>query len=62
MRARLYDYTAAAACPETSSLVTSTTWETVTWTVTLNAGSHYYGLQLLPGAADEDVAAVAYLE
>lgn len=62
VRARLYDYTAAAACPETSTLVTSTSWQTVSWTVTLNAGSHYYGIQVLPGAADEDVAAVAYLE
>lgn len=62
VRARLYDYTSGAACPELSAIVTSTSWQTVTWTVTLNAGSHYYGLQLLPGAANEDVGAVGYVE
>ena len=32
------------------------------WTVTVNAGSHYYGLQLLPGTANEPVGAIGYLE
>lgn len=62
VQARLYDATASAACTGTSSVVTSTSWTLVTFTVTLTAGSHYYKLQLLPGTANEDVGAVAYIE
>lgn len=46
----------------TSSVVASTTWETVTFAVTLTAGSKIYELQVLPSLADTDVAAVGYLE
>lgn len=60
--ARLFDLTTSTACPEISPVVTSTTWQTVTWTVTITAGSHFYELQLLPTAPNEDVGAVAYLE
>ena len=61
VKARLYDVTAAAACPGTSSTVTSTSWTTVTFTATLTAGSHRYKLQVLPGSANADVGAIGYL-
>lgn len=62
VQARLYDLTAAAACPGTSAVITSTSWQTISFVATLTAGSHLYELQLLPGTANEDVGAVAYLE
>lgn len=61
VKARLYDVTAAAPCAGTSTLITSTTWTTVTFTATLTAGSHRYKLQVLPGAANADVGAIGYL-
>lgn len=62
VQARLFDVTAGTPCAGLSAVVTADTFQTATWVVTLNAGSHYYRLQLLPGAADADVAAIAYLE
>lgn len=62
VQARLFDYTDTVACAGVSAVVTSTTWTTAVFTVTLTAGSHYYGLQLLPGVANADVAAMSYLE
>lgn len=61
VQARLYDVTAGAPCSGTSSVVTSTSWTTVTFTATLTAGSHRYKLQLLPGAANADVGAIGHL-
>ena len=46
----------------TSAAVALTTWQTVTFTVTLTAGTKIYELQLLPSVANTDVAAVGYLE
>jgi hypothetical protein len=60
--ARLYDITAAAPCAGTSSVVTSTSWQTVSWGVTLTAGAHLYELQLLPTVANAPVLGTAYLE
>lgn len=62
VQARLYDVSAGAAVAGVSPVVTSTTWQTVSWNVTLNAGAHLYELQLLPGLVDQDVMATAYLE
>lgn len=62
VQARLYDVSAGAPCPGTSAVVTSTDWTTVTFAVTLTAGSHLYELQLLPGTANADVAASGYIE
>ena len=62
VQARLYDVTAAAAVPGTSSVVTDTSWVNVAFSVTLNAGNHFYELQLLPGSANADVAGTGYLE
>lgn len=61
VRARLYEV-GAGPVTGTSPLVTNTDWETVTWTVDVTAGSHYYVMQVLPGAADEPVSCVAYGE
>lgn len=61
VKARLFDVTANAACPGTSSTITSTNWTTTTFTATLTAGSHRYKLQLLPGSANADVGAIGYL-
>ena len=60
--ARLYDVTDSTPCTGTSSSVTSTTWQTVTWTVTLTSGSHFYELQVNPSTANEPVFISAYLE
>lgn len=46
----------------TSAAVGTTTWTSVSFSVTLTAGAKYYELQLLPSLADTDVAAVGYLE
>lgn len=62
VRARLYDVTTGVACPGGSDLVTSTTWTTVVFDVGLTAGIKDYELQLLPGAANQDVFGVGYLE
>lgn len=65
VQARLFDLSegpSGAAVPGVSAVVTNTEWQTVTWTVTLNPGSHYVRLQLLPGTANEGVSAVGYLE
>lgn len=45
-----------------SSAVTSTSFQTVSFGVTLAAGAKTYRLEVLPGTADVDVAAVGYLE
>ncbi len=60
--ARLYDVTDATPCSGTSASVSSTTWQTVTWTVTLTSGSHFYELQVNPSTANEPVFISAYLE
>ena len=62
VKARLFDVTTATPCAGESALVTSTTFQTVTFTSTLTAGSHLYRLELLPGAANEPVSAVGYVE
>jgi hypothetical protein len=63
VKARLYDVTDSVACAGESAPVTSTSWQTVTFSTTLTSGSHFYELQLLPGAANEDVfAAGGYVE
>lgn len=63
VKARLYDVTAAAACPGESALVTNTQWETVTFGTTLNPGSHFYELQLWSATAGAWVRAAGfYLE
>ena len=64
VQARLFDYTDMVVCPGVSALVTSTSWSTPPpqFTVTLTAGSHFYGLQLLPGTANAEVGSVAYVE
>jgi hypothetical protein len=60
VQARLYDVSAGAACPGLSTVVTSTTWQNVSFPVTLTAGFHYYELQLLPGTADADVLGAGF--
>lgn len=62
VQARLFDVSANVPITGTSAVVTNTQWETVTWTVSLTPGSHYYKLQLLSGSANEPVGAMAYLE
>lgn len=62
VQARIYDVTAGAPVSGTSNVIDSQDWERDTFTVTLNAGSHYYKLQVLPSAVDEDVYAMGYLE
>lgn len=62
VKARLYDVTDDTPCPGESATVTNTNWETKVFTATLTAGSHFYELQLLPGAANEPVMGVGYLE
>lgn len=63
VKARLFDVTDSVAVPGESASVVSTDWQTVTFAVTLTPGSHFYELQLLPGAANEPVAgAGGYLE
>lgn len=62
VQARLFDVTDGSPCAGLSAVVSSQTFQTVTWTVTLTPGSHYYRLQVLPGAADSDVAAIGYGE
>lgn len=62
VQARLYDVTAAAPVSGASAVVTSTTWQTVAFGVSLTPGSHFYELQLLPGTANADVMGTAYLE
>lgn len=46
----------------TSGAVTSTSWQTTTFAVTLTAGTKTYELQLLPGSANVDVAGVGFME
>lgn len=55
VQARLYDATAAAPCPGTSAVITSTAWTLTVFTATLTAGTDYYELNLLPGSANQDV-------
>lgn len=58
-QARLFNVTDSVACTGTSSIETSTTPTLVTFAVTLTAGSKVYGLQVLPGTANEDVFATS---
>lgn len=46
----------------TSAAVASPTFQTVTFAVTLTAGSKIYQLEVLPSAANVDVSAVGYIE
>jgi hypothetical protein len=46
----------------TSAAVSSTSWQTVTFSCTLTPGSKVYEIQVLSSIADTDVACVAYLE
>ena len=62
VQARLYDVTDASFCTGASAVVTDTAWTVISFVATLNTGSHYYQLKLLPGAAGEYVGAVAYVE
>lgn len=62
VKARLYDTSTPIALSAESSLVTSTSWQTVVFNVTLTAGVKDYELQLLPGTANQPVGAMAYLE
>jgi hypothetical protein len=62
VQARLFDVSDGVALPGVSAVVTSTEWQTVTWTVTLNPGAHFVKLQVLSGVAGAGVAAVGYLE
>lgn len=65
VKARLWDVTDSIPCPgESLTVVTDADlkWKTVTFTVTLTPGSHFYELQLLPGAPNEAVYGVAYVE
>lgn len=45
-----------------SNVITSQTWINTIFVVSLTTGTKTYELQVLPGAANEDVAAVGYLE
>jgi hypothetical protein len=61
VQARLYNVSDSASVGS-STTVTSTSWQTVTFAVTLASGSKIYELQVLPGSANQDVSAVGYLE
>ncbi len=64
VQARLVDVSAADA-PVTgvSTVITSTTWSPLlSWAVGPLTDGHVYKLQLLPGQANKDVYATAYLE
>ncbi len=60
--ARLFDVTAGTPVAGVSASVTSTSWTRRTWTVAVAPGSHYYRLQVLAGAPNEPVGAIAYAE
>jgi hypothetical protein len=60
--ARLYNASDAVACAGVSAAVTSTSWQTVVFSVTLAAGAKFYELQLQPSAAGADVFGVGYVE
>ena len=62
VQARIFDVTAGTPCTGLSAVITSTSWQTAQWVVTLNPGSHLYRLELLPGAANEPVGAIGYGE
>lgn len=64
VQARLYDVTAGAPCggANLSAVVSSTDWESVSFTCELTPGNNFYELQLLPSVADEDVAGNGYVE
>lgn len=62
VKVRLYDVTDGLACPGESLEVTGTNWQTVTFTTSLTAGSHFYELQALPGSANQSVFVWGYLE
>lgn len=61
VQARLYDVTDGVVVG-TSSVVTSTAWEFVTFGATLTPGTHLYELQVLPGSPNAPVMAVGYVE
>jgi hypothetical protein len=62
VQARLYNVTDSVAIAGTSDVVTSTTWTTVVFSVTLASGDKDYELQLLPGAAHQDVFGTGHIE
>ena len=62
VQARLYNTTDSLAVPGVSPVVTSTSWKTVQFDVTLTEGIREYELQLLPGAANADVMGVGTVE
>lgn len=63
VKARLYDVTDGVVCTGESATVTSTAWQTVTFGVTLTAGSHFYEVQLFSATAGAWVRAAGfYLE
>lgn len=61
VKARLYDVTDNVACAGESALVTDTNWQTVTFGVTLTAGSHFYELQLWCATVDAWVRAAGFI-
>jgi hypothetical protein len=61
VQARLYNVSDGVSVGS-SVVVTSTTFVTDVFAVTLTAGSKIYELQLLPGTANQDVSGVGYLE
>ena len=46
----------------TSATITATAWTDANFSATLTAGTKVYQLELLPGVANRDIGAVAYLE
>ena len=61
VKARLYDVSAPGATPGESSVVTSTTWQTVQFATTLTPGAHFYELQLFPSVGLKDVLGVGWV-
>lgn len=59
---RLFDVTVGQACTGISAAVTSQTWQTVTWGVTLVPGSHYVELEMLTSVVGSPVLVTAYIE
>lgn len=62
VQGRLFNLSTSQPCPGLSPVITDTAWTDVEWSVTLTPGTQKYCLELLSGAPDEDVYAVAEIQ
>lgn len=59
---RLFNVNLNTAVPNWSAVITATDWTSVTFAPSLQIGDYEYALEILPGAANEQVGCVAYVE